>query len=158
MLIRNSFLIALGALMVACASTSVPAATSADFSHVPVVDVDGKATNLAELAKGRVAVVSLWASWCEGCRQEEPALARLHELAVKRGDFVLVSIAIGTSAKEVSDAKLPYPRLIDTGAFAEIGRRRVPTTLVLDGSGRTVYEGGALDRDGLDALTKALAH
>ena len=69
---------------------------------------------------------------------------------------MLVSIAIDAKAEEVAAMQLPYPRLVDTGAFAEVGHRRVPTTFVIDASGRTVYEGGALDRAALDALTKAL--
>jgi thiol-disulfide isomerase/thioredoxin len=132
--------------------------TTGDLSHVPIVDTGGKTTDIATLAQGRVTVASLWAPWCEGCRDEEPALLRLHQLSLERHDFVLVSIAIDAKAAEIAHAtaQLPYPRLVDTGAFAEVGHRRVPTTLVIDASGRTVYEGGALDRNALDALTKAL--
>jgi thiol-disulfide isomerase/thioredoxin len=136
-----------------------PAATAPpppDLTHVPVMDTGGNTTNLATLAHGRVTVASLWAPWCEGCRQEEPALLRLHQLSLERHDFVLVSIAIDAKAEEVASMQLPYPRLVDTGAFAEVGHRRVPSTFVIDASGRTIYEGGALDRGALDALTKAL--
>ncbi len=160
MLHRSPLLIAL-LLGVACAGEARPAplaSSQADLSHVPIVGVDGKTTNLATLATGRVTVASLWAPWCEGCRDEEPALLRLHQLALERHDFVLVSIAIGTTAEEVTAAASPYPRLLDTGAFAEVGRRRVPATLVIDKTGHTVFEGGALDGAALAALTKALAH
>ena len=125
-----------------------------DVTHIPITDAGGNTTNLATLAHGRVTVASLWAPWCEGCREEEPALLKLHQLSLERGGFVLVSIAIDAKAGEL--ASTPYLRLLDTGPFAEVGRRRVPATLVIDGSGRTVYEGGALDRAALDALTKAL--
>ena len=157
MLHRHPLLIAL-LFAVACAREAPPPALpTTDLSHVPVVSVDGKKTDLATLAAGRVTVVSLWAPWCEGCRDEAPALLRLHQLALQRRDFVLVSIATGTSAAEIAASAPPYPRLMDTGPFAEVGRRRVPATLVLDARGRTVFEGGALDRAALDALTKALA-
>jgi thiol-disulfide isomerase/thioredoxin len=149
---RHSLLIA---FLLACAPAAT-APSTADLSHVPIMDTGGKTTNLATLAHGRVTVATLWAPWCESCRQEEPALLRLHRLSLERHDFVLVSIAIDAKAEEVAKAQLPYPRLVDTGAFAELGRRRVPTTFVIDASGRTVYEGGALDRAALDALTKAL--
>jgi len=146
---RHSLLIA---FFLACAPAAAP--TTADLSHVPILDAGGKTTNLATLARGRVTVATLWAPWCEGCRQEEPALLRLHQLSLERKDFVLVSIAIDAKAEEL--AKTPYPRVVDTGVFAEVGHRRVPATLVIDASGRTVYEGGALDSAALDALTKAL--
>ncbi len=152
MLHRHLVLIAL----LGCA----PAATlpTKDLAHARIVDADGKTTDLAALANGRVTVASLWAPWCESCRREEPALVRLHQLALERRDFVLVSIAIDAKPEDLRGDAPPYPRLVDTGAFAEAGMRRVPTTLVIDASGRTVYEGGALDRDALDALTKVLAH
>ena len=157
MLHRHSLLIAL-ALTVACAHEAPPPATSsADLLRVPVRTLDGRTTDLAALAKGRVMVASLWAPWCEACRQEEPALRRLNQLAISRGDFVLVSIAIGTTAQEIAADTPPYPRLVDTGAFAEVGHRRVPSTLVIDATGHTVFEGGALDGAALDARTKALA-
>ena len=157
MLHRNSLLIAL-AFALACAHEGPgPAHASIDLLRVPVRTVDGRTTDLAALAKGRVTVASLWAPWCEGCRQEEPALRRLNELALRRGDFVLVSIAIGTTAEEIAADTRPYPRLVDTGAFAEVGHRRVPSTLVIDATGHTVFEGGALDDAALDALKKALA-
>jgi thiol-disulfide isomerase/thioredoxin len=152
MLHRHFVLIA---LLVACAQPA--ALPTADLAHVPVVDTAGNTTNLAALANGRVMVASLWAPWCEVCREEEPALARLHQLALERRDFVLVSIAIDTNAKELAGAKPPYPRLVDTGMFAELGKRRVPTTFVIDATGHAVFEGGALDRAALDALSKALA-
>jgi cytochrome c biogenesis protein CcmG/thiol:disulfide interchange protein DsbE len=155
MLHRHSLLTAL-LFSLSCAPVAAPSRGAADLTHVPVLDTSGKTTNLAELAHGRVTVASLWAPWCEGCREEEPALLRLHQLSLARHDFVLVSIAIDAKAEEIASVQLPYPRLIDTGAFAEVGRRRVPTTFVIDASGRTVYEGGALDRAALDALTKAL--
>jgi hypothetical protein len=81
---------------------------------------------------------------------------RLSQLAHERGDFVLVSIAIDARAEDVA-GPLAYPRVLDTGAFADIGHRRVPATLVIDAMGRTVFEGGALDRAALEALTKAIA-
>ncbi len=154
MLHRHSLLTAL--VFFACTPATAPSPSAADLTHVPVLDTGGKTTNLAALAHGRVTVASLWAPWCEGCREEEPALLRLHQLSLERHDFVLVSIAIDAKAEEIASMNLPYPRLVDTGAFAEVGHRRVPSTFVIDASGRTVYEGGALDRAALDALTKAL--
>jgi cytochrome c biogenesis protein CcmG/thiol:disulfide interchange protein DsbE len=151
---RHSLLIA---FVLACAPAATTAPPAADLTHVPVLDTGGNTTNPAALAHGRVTVASLWAPWCEGCREEEPALLRLHQLSLERRDFVLVSIAIDAKAEEVAKLHEPYARLVDTGAFAEVGHKRVPTTFVIDASGRTVYEGGALDRAALDALTKALS-
>lgn len=159
MLHRLLLLIAFLALGCAPASgSSTPSAANAELARATLLDLDGKPTNLTQVAAGKVVVVSLWAPWCEGCRTEEPALLRLAALAKDRGDFVLVSVAIDASADEVKSAAVPYVRLLDTGPFARLGKRRVPATLVLDRTGQQVFEGGALDRDALDALTQVLGH
>jgi hypothetical protein len=54
--------------------------------------------------------------------------------------------------------QLAYVTLVDE-RFAltdALGERRVPTTLVVDGSGRIVYRGGALDEAALSALRRVV--
>lgn len=140
----------------ACTGAGAKSARTVDVAHVPITSTDGTSTDLARLAGGKPVVVSLWAPWCEGCRDEEPALVRLEELARSRKDFVLVSVAIGTTASELPSPAPKYARYLDSGAFADYGARRVPATLVLGRDGKIVYEGGALDRAALDALDAAV--
>lgn len=171
-----------GALLVAgCASTSPPAARAplspaADpagpegraalldraLPEVALQDLDGRPARLSEVLGGRPALVSLWATWCEACADEFAALARLHAGAAGRGAAV-VGLAVGepvaTVAGFVRAQGFGWPQLCDPDfRFADaLGEKRVPTTLVVGGSGRVTYVGGKLDGAALAALRAALS-
>lgn len=106
--------------------------------------------------------MSLWATWCEACSREIPALERLHSLARARGDALVVGVAVGQPREQVAafirDRGLQFPQLVDeTFQLADaLGERRVPCTLVIDRAGRVVFRGGALDAAGLAAFRNAL--
>jgi peroxiredoxin len=128
---------------------------------LPLVTPDGQTTNLGEALGGRVALVSLWATWCESCRDELAALSRLAARAGDRGALVL-GVAVGerrdTVAAFVAAHALPYRTLVDEDFhFADtLGQRRVPTTLVVDRTGQIRFIGGALDEQALSALRHTL--
>jgi peroxiredoxin len=118
---------------------------------------------VSALAEGRVALVSLWATWCDACDKEMDALNRLHESTASGGDAVVIGVAVGEDRAKVADFTrhrgLRYAQLVDEHfAFADaLGQRRLPATLVVDRHGRIVYRGEALDARGLDALRRAIA-
>ncbi len=127
-----------------------------------VQTLEGEATRLATRLAARPTLVTLWATWCESCAEEFPALARLAPKAEAQGAYV-VAIAEGEARETVAGfvraRDLRYPQLVDerfTVADA-IGARRIPATLVLDRRGALVYRGGALDHDALAALDAAIA-
>ncbi len=132
-----------------------------DVTRIPLRSIAGDDTNLAKMLGHRPAVVILWAPWCESCKREIPSILRLDRKARERGDFVVVGIAIGDEPENVqgfaSAHRLSYPQLIDTqGDVGLLGRRQVPTTLVINRQGRTVYMGEALDEAAIDALNNVL--
>ena len=123
--------------------------------------LDRQTTDLAAAVHGRPALVSLWATWCEACTTELDALNRLDVRAKERGALV-VGVAIGEPRERVAEfvatRGLNYAQLVDEDFhFADaLGERRVPTTLVVDRTGRVVYVGGALDEAALAAFRSAL--
>ncbi len=158
---RSFLLIAFMALFHGCggraSSVAIGTVPAPITGTLPLRSLEGEPTTLAAVASGRPAVVALWATWCESCRREVPALRRLDERARLVGDFVVVAIAVGGDAESVQSFvernRATYRHLLDDQErFAEIGERRVPTILVVDGAGRTVHQGRALDRAALDAL------
>ena len=46
--------------------------------------MDGHTVSLASL-RGKVVVISFWATWCGYCMKEMPVLAKMQSLATKRG-------------------------------------------------------------------------
>ncbi len=164
MLDRLSFLIALAvSLGLGCAS-SAPSPSAADATRslpsIPVVTLEGTATDLRAVLRGRVAVVSLWATWCEVCVGEIDALARLQAQA--GSDAVVIGVAVGETHETVAafarKRGLRYPQVVDEDfRLADaLGEPRIPTTLVIDRGGRIVFRGGALDPAGLAAFRSAL--
>lgn len=124
--------------------------------------LDGQRTPIASVLRGRVAMVSLWATWCDACAREVGALNRLAALSAPRSDALVIGVAVGESRASVDafvrDRDVRYPQVVDDDfRLADaLGQRDLPATLVVDRAGRIVYRGEALDSAGLAAFREAL--
>lgn len=138
-----------------------PALDGVALPRVPVLTFANETTRLDAMVTGKVALVSLWATWCESCAAEFDALNRLDERVRPSGGMV-VGVAVGESRARVVDfarqRQLRYPQLVDEEfKLADaLGQRRLPSTLVVDRAGRVVFSGGALDERALAAFRAAL--
>jgi peroxiredoxin len=127
-----------------------------------VTTLAGDATDLRATLHGKVALVSLWATWCDACTREIDALNRLEARAAAHGDAVVVGVAVGETRETVAayakERRLTYSLVVDEDfRFADaLGERRVPATLVVDRAGNVVYRGDALDGAGVAAFERAL--
>jgi thiol-disulfide isomerase/thioredoxin len=117
------------------APTVAPSDTSASAST-------GGPLSLGELA-GRVVLVNFWATWCEPCEEELPAMQRLYQ-RLPRDRFELVAISIDEEPEKigafVERYALTFPILVDPGkrvatAYQTMG---VPESLLVDPEGRVV--------------------
>ena len=113
------------------------------------VDLEGKRWSLPSL-KGRAVLLNFWASWCEPCRAEMPAL---QALAAREADrLVVLTINLKESsetiARFVHSTGLTLPVVRDAqGDIAKAwGIRIYPSTVLIDteGRARSVVR-GALD-------------
>ncbi len=165
---RTALLTALALAACAPAAADAPAASAprqatAWVPDVPLATLDGAPSGLTEVAAGRVALVSLWATWCDACTAEMDALNRLHAKMQGRSDGVVIGVAEGEERDKVAAFTrrrgLRYAQLVDeTFALSDaLGQRRLPATLVLDRQGRIVFRGDALDERSLEALRIAMA-
>ena len=109
-----------------------------------------------EAHRGRPVLVHFFATWCEPCRDELPALNRLVERAPGR---TLTVLAVSVSEPELRVMRfleatpLAYPVLLDTdGGTARAWRiRSLPTTVVLDSELRpNARATGEVDWDAVD--------
>lgn len=107
-------------------------------------DLEGRPTALSEL-RGRVLFVNFWGTWCPPCREEAPALERLHR-ALRGEGFAVLGVSIddpGAEAEVVEfqrEFSLSFPILRDPGkrVYAEFGASGVPETFLVDAEGRLV--------------------
>jgi cytochrome c biogenesis protein CcmG, thiol:disulfide interchange protein DsbE len=103
----------------------------------------GPPTSLATLraaAHGRPALVVFWASWCEPCRREAPAVERFALSAAGRGRVVGVdwSDEAQSARRFVHEYRWSFPNLRDgegTDGYA-YGLTGLPTTFVIGADGR----------------------
>jgi thiol-disulfide isomerase/thioredoxin len=94
-----------------------------------------------DLPQDEYAVINVWASWCSPCRAEEPVLAAM---TVKYPEVNFVGILTRDNPVNaeafVRKNKSPYPTLIDDSVLIGFSKvlpaNAIPTTLVLDDSGR----------------------
>jgi peroxiredoxin len=153
------------AALLSCGGARAPEPVPADprpelLPPIPLTTLQGESTDLVRVTQGHAALVSLWATWCDGCEREMDELQRLDARAAS-GEPIVVGVAVGEEPAKVADFVrrhgLRYVQLVDPDfAFADaMGERRVPATLVVDRRGRVVFRGGALDARGLAALREA---
>ena len=106
--------------------------------------VSGRGAPLAlDSLAGRVVLVNFWATWCEPCEREMPAMERLYQ-ALSREGFELVAVAIDEQEPPIrafqDRYQLSFPIVLDLdqavyGAYQTMG---VPESLLLDRGGRIV--------------------
>jgi peroxiredoxin len=138
-----------------------PQTPGASLPTVPVRTLSDQPVRLEAAAGGKPALVSFWASWCEGCLAEMDALNRLDDRARHAGGLV-IGVAVGEPRAKTADFArrrgLHYAQLVDEKLeLADaLGQKRLPATLVLDRRGKVIFTGGALDERALAAFREAL--
>lgn len=107
-------------------------------------DRHGKTHTLVDY-EGKVVMVNFWAGWCHPCLQEIPELIRLAEILAER-PFVILAVNVGEDPRKlpgfVKKMEEHMIVLLDTEseAFKRWEGIGLPSTFLLDGSGRIRYE------------------
>jgi thiol-disulfide isomerase/thioredoxin len=102
--------------------------------------LDGKAFDLAAL-RGRVTLVNFWATWCEPCRDEMPALIRLRD-KLKGRPFEMVAVNYGESEQTIKRFlerhRLDLPVVLDRekAAAEKWGAKGLPMTFLVGADGK----------------------
>lgn len=111
-------------------------------------DLHGREVSITA-ARGQVRVVDFWATWCEPCQEQMPALDRLVEALGGEG-LTVYAVSMDEDRAQVESwveaNPVRFQVLWDKGGARHAGRldvQRLPTTLVLDRAGvvRFVHQG-----------------
>ena len=102
----------------------------------------GQTASLADL-RGRVVLLTFWATWCVECRPEMPAFERLHRDFAAQGLTVLgvnVREETGAIQRYTQELGLTFPLVLDqqgriTASYGVIG---LPTTFLIRRNGQAV--------------------
>jgi len=113
-----------------------------DPVKINLKDMNGKNTSLSDF-KGKIVFLNFWTTWCPTCRIEMPSMEKLHQ-KLKNKDFAMVTINLQESASQVKsffkEFKLTFTALLDPAGevSASFGIRSIPTTYILDKTGRII--------------------
>ena len=138
-----------------------PAEVGKNAPELSVQTVNGKGQVTLDSLQGKVAIVDFWATWCGPCKQSFP---KLEELAKQNSGKVQV---VGISVDDKSDGVADFAK--SNGATFPIGwddghaianRWKVdsmPTTYILDSSGKVRFIHAGYHDGEADAIAKELA-
>jgi thiol-disulfide isomerase/thioredoxin len=104
---------------------------------LPVV---GGGTSDLTAQRGKVVLLNFWATWCEPCKAEMPALQQLAD-ELKDRPFILVSVDLQEDAPQVEAFQLQYGlhlyAVLDEygDATHAYGVRALPSTFLIDQKG-----------------------
>lgn len=121
-----------------------PVAEPMEAPRLSLPDLRGH-THQIETHRGRVVLVSFWASWCPPCLVEMPGLQRLAKRLAER-PFAVLAVNVGERPNQLRRAlKLTgfeQPVLLDSGSetFSQWGASVLPTSYLIDKTGHIRYE------------------
>lgn len=120
-------------------------------------DLDGNTVWLSDY-RGKVVIISFWATWCPPCQAEIPELVELYP-ALQADGVVILAVNFQETADTVDafaqEMNMNFPVLLDTqGYLAYVnGVRALPTSLFVDRQGVLRYSYmGSLTEDSLNSI------
>lgn len=101
-----------------------------------------RTTSLAAY-RGKVVLLNFWASWCDPCKAESPAIERAYR-RYKHSGFIVIGAGVDDLTKDaqafVKRYKLTYPivKYGSDNATKDFGTRALPESFLIDRKGRIV--------------------
>ena len=127
--------------------------------------LDGEGTARISDYRGQWVLLNFWASWCDPCRDESPALQRFYERH-RRDDFMVLGIdtqdLTGDALEFVEEFGLTYPMLRDPDTQSplseeEFGATGLPESFLIDPDGRlAMICRGPVEEEDLEGLVAPL--
>ncbi|MBC8125265.1 MAG: TlpA family protein disulfide reductase [Candidatus Kapabacteria bacterium] len=126
----------------------------------------GKTVSFAEVTKGKVVLLNIWATWCGPCKRELPDLVALSSELASKG-VVVFGISVDQKDDRLQLVKtfcertgIPFTNVIDNLQIADAyGKiQSIPTTFIIDRQGNVVQRitGMQTKEAFLAALQKAM--
>jgi thiol-disulfide isomerase/thioredoxin len=102
-------------------------------------DLGGRTVTLGDY-KGKIVLLNFWATWCDSCKEELPALNALYKR--RKGDFELLAASVDQGGRKdvmafVAAHDPAFPVLLaDLATQQAYGVRDLPTSFLIAPDGR----------------------
>jgi peroxiredoxin len=112
---------------------------------ITVTTVDGNTINLADL-RGRVVLVSFFATWCGACMLELPELQKIWDEFHAHDGFRMLVVGREETVESVRafsgehDFTFPLAADADRAAFDRFATDRIPRTYLISRDGRIIFQ------------------
>ena len=121
------------------------ASSSAPMPDIAIESLDGNTRHLSDL-RGRVVLLSFWATWCAPCIAELPTLIAVRSSLGEDAISILAVSEDRGGKDEVEKFASHHPELASILTALDSGRRvakalgigAIPTTILIDRQGREV--------------------
>ena len=151
-----------GPSLIYCALSGAPAwaQSKINFKVIPILQpikdnaptpefslatAEGKNIALKDF-RGKTVFLNFWATWCEPCREEMPAMEKLYR-EYKNQNFVVLAVNVKDRKQEalafIKELKLSYPIAFDPNAETATlyGAWGLPTTYLIGPKGEGLARG-----------------
>lgn len=141
----------LGVFILLSAFTYNTAPNTTDGNTLPAIDVktlDGKTVGIQDyVGKGKVTVISFWATWCSPCKRELDAIAEIYPDWQEEYDVELLAVTIddarGVAKVPAMVAAKGWEYIVLSDSKQELQRalnfQTVPQTFLLNAKGEIIY-------------------
>jgi peroxiredoxin/outer membrane lipoprotein-sorting protein len=104
-------------------------------------DIEGKEVSLSDF-RGKTVMLSFWATWCPPCKEELPALQKIHE---QHQDVVVLAVDDENKAtirNFLKEKQFGFTALVDRKRtlFKKFSIRFIPTVIVINNEGFITHE------------------
>ncbi|MDA8353811.1 MAG: thiol-disulfide oxidoreductase ResA [Firmicutes bacterium] len=117
--------------------------------------LDGEKMKLSDL-KGKVVLLNFWASWCEPCRDEMPAIQTVYDKHKDKG-FEVVGVNIAETQVAVNafarqyELKFPIAMDRERKVTEQYGIGPIPSSIFIDREGNIIRKvNGQMNEDQLE--------
>lgn len=151
-------------MMLALVSIATFAQTQ-DLPTTKIRDINGKQVSFNEaVEKGKLTLVSFWATWCIPCKQEIKNIKDKLEGWKKEADFNFMTVSVDDSrstAMVKTYAKSQgwtFPTYTDPNSDLKrsLNFQNVPFSIIVDQNGKIVYQHSGYEEGGEDELFEKL--